>query len=515
LTIICKLDYLSKNIFKYLFTLVYRVTFCFLIILTVNLKAGAEVPYPDDTGQKVLDLSNKFDSNYLHKLDTDLGQYETEIRIVFIDSKNSINLGLYAPKLFHHWNMSEDSILAVIDPYLNKTGYGLGKNVMEKLKARNKVEFNDPNKNPENGNIIDYQNLPLAIRDKFAPENTVTVPKNNQNNNGSTGLKNNNQGSNSNQASNDRKPPRPFSPWVLRIFIMIILLIILGIGGGYLYNRKQKLKRQLELKTTYSFDGEILSEQLADITEKISGDIEKMSKYRGQTKKELISHIEKLNNNLEKADLFSEKLANSLEEIELDNLYYISEILDEGKMLVENLENIHKESVGFRKEYKAILEKNSMHMSDIRVNIENCRNLLEDMRTLYILNLEFSEKKINDCEKLLSDAQDLIHRNDPLEYRSVLQNIHETIKELKRDFEIIPHLYKQLQESIPQSINSSLEESIIESAKKNTIRDEINNLKNKALDNLAKGNLEKSELLISQIFNKLNEVKGEEVRSEM
>jgi hypothetical protein len=522
LKIICHLDYLVNKIINFFYPVLLKITFCLLIIFTLNNVALADVPYPDYTGEKVLDLSHKFDSNYLGRLENDLDQYEpeTEIRIVFIDSKNQINLGFYAPKLFDHWKMSEDSILVVIDPYLNKTGYGLGKKVIEKLKTRKQIDEKDVKKATQPDINIDYNNLPAAIADKFAAEIPKVIPQENSGPSVKPGKQQSGgdngplvQGNTSN--SSDNKPHKPGNPYTLRIILAIILLLIIGGAGGFFYNRKQKIKKQLELKTTYSFEGEILTEQLAEIMEKITVDTEKMAKFKGQTKKELIPHIEKLKSILEKGTLFSEKLANSLEEIDLDNLYYIFELLDEGKMVLENMEQLHKESVAFRKEYKAILEKNSMHLSDIRVNIENCRNLLEEMRTLYTLSLEFSENKINDCEALLIKAQELINRNDPLEYRGILNEIHETIRILKKDFDIIPHLYKQLQESIPVSINSSLEVGIPDNNEKVALRDEISRLRLTALENLAKGNLEPSEKLINEIFARLNELKSNyELKSE-
>lgn len=500
-------------------TSIIRLIFSLIFILCFSKFTFSDIYYPEYTGNPVIDNSNKFDKEYLTALENDLKQYSFEMRIVFIDSKDQINLGIYAPKLFGLWKMSDESILVVIDPYLNKTGYGLGKKVLESMRKR-KTEVQTKNKEDRNDDItsnIDYNNLAQAIAGKFSPEQTAIVPdkgnKDSNANEGTTGnsylsLRNRNTGDSS--KVNKRYPNANFSIFNFRLLKIILVILAVAIIGGvvfFFFNKRQNLKKQIELKTNYSFDGEIQLQELYDTLDKITSDIDKMSKYRGQTIIELKEHIDKLKDTEREGNEFAEKFKKSLENIEIDNLEATQELIEECKELSFKINGIHKESVSIRKEFKQLIEKSQMSLSDIRVNIVNCKNILEENRTLYKLELNYSEEQINNCEKCLIDAQNALHINDLVEYRNIVQKIHESIKDLKSNFDVIPHLYRQLQENIPLNIESSLEESNLENNMKNSYRNELNHLKNNALSSLANGRLGESEKMINIIFEKLNEIK--------
>ncbi len=495
---------MNKNIITRRF---YSLILQILFVLVIIFPSYSDIVYPEYQGNTVIDLAHKFDEHYISSLETDLKQYDVEIRVVFINTEGKINLGFYAPKLFDKWQMSEESILVVIDPYLNKTGYGIGKKIRDEIRKRNSENKDKDKKKTEPGKNIDYDNLAAAIMDKFSlAEEKQKLPEQ------KNAIKNETGGNlnfSSNKSPDEDKPAPnlPPNPYILKIILALIGFILLCGSSVFIFNRKQILKRQNELKTNYTFDADIQLQELNTILEKIYADIEKMSKYNGDTKKELILHIEKLNEIKEHGDKFTEKLTNSLEEIEIDNLVQISDLIDEGSMLLQQLEQIHKESVALRKDFKATVDKSAMNISDIRVNIENCKNTIEELKTLYQLNLTHSEEKIESCEKLLLNSQNVLHHNDPIEFRNIMLDIHETIKELKRDFDVIPHLYRQLQESIPETIDAYLEESLLDPAKKSGIKDEISLLRKKALNSLLNGNLEISETTVNLIFEKLNQIK--------
>ena len=197
-------------------------------ILLIYEPAYSEVVYPQYTGENVVDMSGKFDNRYINSLKSELSQSANEVRIVFLDTKDKINLAFYAPKLFDKWEMPEDSVLVVIDPYLDKTGYGIGKKVLEEMKQRLTVKNNSKEK--DSSKQIDYDNLASAISDKFSPSQVKQENKTNTKN-----KKSNNSGSSenynpSNSTGNNKKANTDsiiFSPLVIKILLAVLFLILI------------------------------------------------------------------------------------------------------------------------------------------------------------------------------------------------------------------------------------------------------------------------------------------------
>ncbi len=482
------------------------ITF-FLISFSITFEVKSIDLYPNYDGENVIDMSQKFDSSYISRLKSDLNQSDKEIRVVFLDAKNKVNLSFYAPKLFEAWKMSDDSILVVIDPFTNKTGYGIGKNVKEEMKKRQIVNKDEKSKKMIDSQKVDYDNLVSAIMDKFSPEQ-VKVKSKDKNNKKNSSSQSDPSYKTDSDASKQEIPTLPSdNKKIIIIFVLLIFLVLIIAVGFYIYNKKMIAKRQEELKTTYYFDADTLQQDINLLSEKISSDMDKMSKYQSATVKKIIPHIDKLEHSTDKTKVYLDKLTNQLEADDIDNLGYLREVLDEGNILKSELEDLHKESVALRKEFKSIKEKSYMSLSDVRVNIENCKNNVEELKLLYGFNLENSEIMIIECENLLLESQNSIKDHDPMGFNSIVKNIQTIIKGLKRDFDIIPHLSNQLNETIPLSIESSLEESLIDSAHKNKASREINELREKALSSLSSGDLEHSELLVKNIFDRINEIK--------
>lgn len=479
--------------------ILYTVFFVFLC--SSNVKA---IGYPEYEGKNVIDLAGKFDSSYLSRLDSELRQSSDEVRVVFIDTRDKINLTFYAPKLFDKWQMSDTSILVVIDPYLNKIGYGLGSKVKERIKS--KLLAKKDNKEPKTEKSVDYDNLATAIHDKFAEE----IPRNSEKNN--TNSKNNEGSSSASYTSNTENnkakesfPSQPFD----KTPIFIILGILFTIGGvTFLYTKNRDNKRNLELKTNYSFDGNVQQQELEKILEKLEKDLEKASNYKGTTLKELESQIKNLELSHKKGLNFLEKSKTAFQEIELDNLGSIRDLLDDGTSLLDNLDTAHKEAVRTRKELKGIIEKSEMTISDIRVNIEACKNIFDELKLLYSFPLNHSEQQILKCETMLAKSKTFLEQKDPYEFRNMINSIQGELKSIRKSFEVIPHLYKQLKESIPVNVESSINELLLEVGPKNKLKTELNDLKNNALINLSKGELKESEELVSMIFERLNHLKA-------
>ncbi len=478
-----------------------------LLILFLPFPVYSEVFYPEYTGENVVDISGKFDNRYVSNLQSELRQSANEVRIVFLNTKDKINLDFYAPKLFHKWNMTEYSILVVIDPYLDKTGYGIGTKVLEEMRKRQSLKTDAKDKQVDKK--IDYDNLASAIFDKFSPaqikkEEQKLVNKNQKKNSSPS-----ERGFNSPSSSSSNKSLlEGYSLKKILPIITIIAFIVSILGSiGYFYFNNKRLKEQLELQTNYTFDADILKDEIMELIEKINLDIKKMSQYKGGTQKEVKLNLEKLNTWKNKGELFIDKLNSELEDTDIDNLVALRELLDEGSIIKDNLIQTHKESVDIRKDFKSTIKKTSMNISDIRVNLENCKVSLESIRTIYKLPLVISEKKINDCENSIEEINILASENNPTEVRELSQEIYNKIKNIKKELDIIPHLYRQLQETIPISIDSSIEESILDSHQRNKNKREINNLKNDALISLSNGDLDHSELLIKDIFDKLNKIR--------
>lgn len=479
-----------------------------IITFLISNPSFSEIIYPEYTGDNVIDISGKFDNIYISSLKSELNQSSNEVRIVFLDTKGKINLSFYAPKLFDKWNMPDDSVLAVIDPYLNKTGYGIGKKVLEEMRKRETLKAHNQEK--EVSQTIDYDNLATAIFDKFSPDqikqekDSKSKPKKNNINSDSG----NQYSSSQTTVKKENNTSNILNPLTIKIFLAILFLIIIAGAIGYFYLKSKREKEQLELKTTYTFDADIQKQEVLELIDKINLDINKMSSYKGGTKKEVKNNIEKLELWKNKGELFIEKMENQLEDIDIDDLGSIRELLDEGSLIKDELQKVHKESVSIRKDFKSTIKKTSMSISDIRVNLENCKVSLESIRTLYKLPLNISENKIIDCETYIEKINELASQNNPIEVRENSQKVYDIIKKIKKELEIIPHLYRQLQESIPLSIDSTLEENIIDSHQRNKSKKEINDLKNDAIISLSNGDLDNSEALIKIIFDRLNDIRS-------
>lgn len=477
---------------------IYKVIILLTTFTYLSLPVYGEIIYPNYTGERVVDLSGKFKSDYISKVNTQLSNVEFETRIVFIKTEGKINLAFYAPKLFEKWNMSDESILVVVDPYLNKIGYGLGKNVRSLMSKRQKVIV-DSQDSSTNKNIIDYDNIVSAIKDRFSEDEIVAKQKQNV-------IKDKPKVKSTYREINNNVSLNSFVIDYKLLFIALFIFSSILIGV-FLFNKNRNHKRNLELKTTYTFDSDIQKQDISQMLEKISKDLEKNKLYTGATLKDLLSHIDNLKKVKKETEKFLIKFDAEFSEVDIDNIGAIRDLLDEGNLLLDKLNQVHKDSVKQRKEIKSIFEKSDMVLSDVRVNIEQSRINLEEIKTIYSFPLDYSEQKIQNIESLMENAKEFLLRNDPYEFRNRLNNIHYEIKSLKREFDIIPHLYKQLKDDLPLNIDSFLEESLLDPVQKSKLRAQIYDLRSNALILLSKGELEKTESLLKDIFDKMTNVK--------
>jgi len=491
-----------------------RLNFFFLVvflIFSLSFSAISEVFFPEYNGNPVTDLTGKLSPEYQDRLAANVGKYEVELRILFIDGKD-LNLGIYAAKLFDRWQMPEKSILVVIDPYTNKVGYGVGKAVRDQLKNREYVKVdnkgNEQKLNQEA--MVDYENLTEAIVQKFTLKR-VEVAKNGEK------KKSEGQGNSSykylppqtpggNYEDQEKGLPKRTIDFKF-LWFPLLLIVLSGIGALIFRNYKEK-KRLKDLHTAYELDGEVLSQDLQEMFEKIKSDLEKMQKFTGKSREEMDQHLKMLEKEISKVPKIIEDLNEKLLNLSLENIDETSSIIEKASMRLGKLEKLHKESVVLRKEFKLIQDKSAMTISDIRVNLENCRNLLEEIKLIYSLELTESQENINKCEKMLTEANNKLINHDPIEFINNITEIQKKIKDLKNDFEVIPHLQQQLQEDIPVSISKFIEESVADKSKQNRLQQELDNLRNKALNDLKKGNMTKSQESINKIFAKLDEIRN-------
>lgn len=497
----------------------FRSLYKFFLSLYIPLFLFIQVPafsveYPEYTGDNVVDLSEKFDNRYIDSLKSDLNQSENEVRVVFIKTDNKINLAFYAPKLFEKWNMPEDSILVVIDPYLNKIGYGIGSKVREEMKKRNETIQTPKDEKKSSNKTIDYDNLAIAIFDKFSPANpklSSADKKNKITNTDENNKTNISVSTSGNSKSNTiNKETVYISPFVKKVIYGLLAIILLSGVSYFIYKRKKHIDEQGELKTNYLFDADMKKQEIVELIDKINIDMEKMNTYKGKTRKEVQKSIEKLNSWKNKGELFIAKMDSELEDdIDIEELGYIRELLDEGTLIKDELEKAHKESVEIRRDFKSTLRKADSYASDIRVNLENCKFAIDTIKTIYNLDLLKSQDKINEYEKEIEQINQFAGQNNPLELKQVNQEIHDKIKKLKKELEVIPHLYKQLNESIPVNIDSIIEQTTMDLNNKKKKKKEIDDLRINALNSLTQGDLESSNLIIEDIFNRLNIIKTE------
>lgn len=494
------------NKFYRFFIPLYISTFIFFQVPAFSIE------YPEYTGDNVVDLSQKFDNRYIDSLKSDLNQSEYEVRVVFIKTDNNINLAFYAPKLFEKWNMPQDSILVVIDPYLNKIGYGIGQKVREDMKKRGETNQQPKSENKQTNKSVDYDNLATAIFDKFSPSNAKIIEKKSDLKTQSKENKDNNiTGTTTNTKSNsDSKNAIYISPLIKKIIYGLLALILLLGTIYFIYKRKKHIDQQGELKTNYLFDADMKKQEIIELIDKINRDMQKMGTYNGKTKKEVQTSIEKLHSWKNKGELFIAKMDSELEDdIDIEELGYVRELLDEGSLIKDELEKAHKEALEIRRDFKSTLKKAGSYASDIRVNLENCKFAIDTIKTIYNLDLSKSEEKIIEFEKEINQINQFADQNNPLELKQINHDIHDKIRKLKKDLEVIPHLYKQLNESIPTNIEDTINNSNLENDLKLKKKKEINDLRSSAINSLTVGDLETGQELVKNIFDEINSIKSE------
>ncbi len=490
---------LTKNTSIYLFL--------FLILFNFNI-ALSDVVYPEYTGEKVVDLSGKFDNRYSNNLSNELKQSDNDIRVVFLNTKGKINLSFYAPKLFDKWKMDQNSILVVIDPYLNKTGYGLGKKVLEDMKKRQSAKSKDK-KNEPNNEIIDYDNLASAINDKFSPDQIKEDDEENFTNNTSNDL--NSIGKKSlSKTKKNKKSNLNFD--VLKIVGIIIILGLIGFGLWYLYNKNKRLKELNEAKSNYLFDLNIQKKEILSLIEELYFDIDKMNIYE-EIDESIEFHIEELNILIDKGELFLEKNDLELDELNLDELDeeeldIIKEMINKSTIIKGSLRDVHNDSIEMRKNLNSILEKNDRDISYMRNELKISKSNLDELKINYNLNLSILDEKIKRLEKNIKKINILLIEDNHIEAVELTDQIRNNINKIKDSIDNIPSLYRQITEKIPYSIDKNIVAGVSDPDIKEKMKKEINELKNLALLNLSNGDFDKSEKIIKDIYLSINEIKS-------
>lgn len=476
-----------------------KITILLFISIFLKIPVNAEIIYPEYTGDNVVDLSGKFDNRYADNLKSELSQSETEVRIVFLKTEGDVNLSFYAPKLFEKWKMKPDSVLVVIDPYLNKTGYGLGKKVIEEMKKR-QTGKDDKNKKEES-NIVDYDNLASAIFEKFSPEQ---MKQNDEGTNFEENISSDMNPKDKNKKIKKRKKTNSINP--LNIFLPILIVGVLGYGGWYFYMKKKRLKEIMETRSNHLFDLNIQKQEIISSIKELQTDIEKLNLYK-HLDFELKNNIELINTEIEKAELFIDKAEFEVEEIEIDDFDSIIDLGKKAQIVKEDLFKIHKDSFDLRQKSLAIITKNNEDISQLQYNIDNSRDSIENVKTTYNF-LGFSDDKIKRCETGLRKANKLFLDDQPFEAIKIIKSTHDIINKINKDTELIPTLYKQIREIMPVLIERTIEQNIKEPDLKEKVRKEINNLKSAALISLSNGELENSEKTVKVIFDKINELRN-------
>lgn len=481
-------------------TLVFS-SFLTVSIVTAN-PAFSEVVFPEYTGDKVVDLSGKFDNRYADSLRSEINQSEKEIRVVFLNTKDEINLSFYAPKLFKKWGMNENSILVVIDPYLNKTGYAMGQKVSEEMKKREKVKTNQKEK--EITGPIDYDNLGTAILDKFSPEQIGEENANNFDNNIASDF-----GDKDKSGNKKIKKKKKNTPSINPLNILLPLLGISLVTGGawYLYMKRKRLKELMEERADYLFDLNIQKQEIISLMEELHLDIEKMNLYRNLDN-EIALDIERLEISREKAQLFIENTESELEGLEIDDFDSIKEMSLRGVTVKEDLVRTHNKSVSLRKSLEAVINRNAETVSYVKNDIEKCKTDIEEIKNKYSLTLNFSDDKIKRAESILRKVNKMFIEDDQLEAIKTIDKAYDVINKIKKDSELIPRLYKQLREIMPNIIENTLNSCISDLEVRNKTKKDINNLKSAALISLSNGDFENSEKIVKDIFDKINEIKN-------
>ena len=87
-------------------------------------------------GEPITDVSGSLPREYLAEMQLKLQSYPFAVRAVYLPQTQGTHLGLYAARLFQHWDMPEDQMLVVIALDRRKIGVHAG----QKLKARMKEE---------------------------------------------------------------------------------------------------------------------------------------------------------------------------------------------------------------------------------------------------------------------------------------------------------------------------------------------------------------------------------------
>jgi hypothetical protein len=468
-----------------------------ILLILFSTYLNAEIIYPEYVEEKVLDLSKKFDSRYLNKLKNDLINSQIDIRIVFIRSENKINLGIYAAKLFEKWKMTDNSILVVIDPFTNKRGFAIGKSIKENLKNRKKIEDNKREKDILE-NDIDYNNLVDVINNKFSPDSIVTYSNKKQKNtlNQKESVNSVNT-SNDNNNFNDLKKTNIKYSNVLKNLIFIIFVLGISYLLFFIYKKKEKQKKNIEIKNNLSFEASIKLQEISDLIETLNQDLESYEVYKGMTISYLQEELNKIKRFISDLQKIYQDLSEELENICDENIDNIYRKIDDFSLLQANINDIHisiKEKI---KQIKKIIKNSSENISNIRIYLENNLRLVDDTSKIYNLELSFIKEKLSKIKDDVFNINMDDIKYDPIFFREKISELENNLIQIKKDIDVIPHIFSQLNNQITDII----------SQKKLSNNLEIIKLKEKILKILNYGDMKKSSELLNELLKNLNEYK--------
>ena len=443
----------------------------FLILGCLWAPASFAQSFPKyQPGEPITDLSGTLPPEYLTEMQLSIQSYPFEVRVVYLPDTRGTHLGMYAARLFRHWQMPEDQMLVVVALDRRKIGIHAGKTLKADMKAEGleKQELALPTPTPIPGQTAD-PTLPLDVSSEFEhldliPEAIDQVSrslkempdKRNPPRNGQSADPADTVSTNTVQSNNTRKPRQInllLADWLLIFGVgFLLLLCVLAWFSFQFWRRWRKVR---ELMDKYSLQGQVAHEQLEQVYESLEAVMPDFHGYKGETEKNLklfLKSIHHLQDEYEALfDSFETEVQNlSRRDTREDAVDFFQDLelkLEEGQQLYDQALNVLKNLKDVRQANTQLFEQSEQRRKQFSQEISELRKLHPELKLTRIQQLY--QKQIQDLQKLENQNE-----RDPLGVEKSLKIWRKELNKLEQSMRSLPHLNQQFKGELKERIKA-------------------------------------------------------------
>lgn len=443
---------------------------CFLVILTCLWASPCLAQnFPTfQPGEPITDVSGTLPREYLSEMQLKLESYPFQVRAVYLPQTQGTHLGLYAARLFQHWDMPEDQMLVVIALDRRKIGVHAGKALKARMKEEGlqDQEIPVPTASPIPGQTAD-PTLPLDVSSEFEhldliPQAIDQVSRSLKETPDTRNPPRNGESSEDSVSTNtvqkgQARPPRQINlllaDWLL--ILGIALLLLLGVGGWFAFHFWRRWRKVRELMDKYSLQGQVVHEQLERVYESLEAVMPDFHGYKGETEKNLklfLKSIHHLQDEYEELfDAFDSEVENlSKRETREDAVDFFRELelkLEEGQQLHDQALNVLKNLKDVRQANAQLFKQSDQRRQQFSQEISEIRKLHPELQLTRIQQLY--QKNLQDLRRLEDQNE-----RDPLGVEKKLKNWRKELSKLEQSMRSLPHLHQQFKGELKERIQA-------------------------------------------------------------